>query len=72
MCCLEASKSKILEYINLLEDLNIRHTVFYEPDIDDISSIAVEPLSRKLHKQLFKKFKLANNENRNSLSKKKV
>ena len=58
LCCLETSSIKFDRLINLLELLKIKYSVFYEPDIDDVTALAVEPLSKSLHKQLFKNLKL--------------
>ena len=65
LCCLEASLDKIREFIDLLEMLNIKYSVFLEPDIgNEITAITIQPLDPKTHKQLFKNLNLANHEYR--------
>jgi len=60
LCCLEATNFKIDRVISLLDELKIKYCVFLEPDIDNQrTAVAVESLPRKLHKQIFKSFKLA-------------
>ena len=60
LCCLEASELKMRILIEKLESLGIKYLVFYEPDIgNQMTSIAVEAISREQHKQLFKNLKLA-------------
>lgn len=52
--------SKLIEKFQMLD---IKYEVFYEPDIgDQMTSIAVEAISREQHKKLFKNLKLANHE----------
>lgn len=59
LCCLEATESKINHMIDKLESLGIKYHIFCEPDIESqMTAVAVEAISRKQHKQLFKKFKL--------------
>ena len=60
LCCLEASELKMRILIEKLQSLGIKYLVFYEPDIgNQMTSIAVEAISREQHKQLFKNLKLA-------------
>ena len=60
LCCLEASEQKIFRVIDKLEELKIKYSIFYEPDINnEMTSIAIEAISRTQHKQLFKNLKLA-------------
>lgn len=60
LCCLEASKSKIYQFIDKLAFIGIKHTVFREPDIgNQITAIAVEALPQDQHNLLFKNLKLA-------------
>lgn len=47
----------ILKISQYLSDNNIEHKTFFEPDIDQFTSIATTPLSGK-DRLLFKKFKL--------------
>lgn len=58
LCCLETSKLKLSRIIDLLDELKIKCTVFFEPDIDEITAIAVQSIPRDLHKRLFKNLKL--------------
>lgn len=59
LCCLEATEFKIQNIMDKLDDLKIKYHVFREPDIENqMTAIAVEALSRKQHKQLFKNLKL--------------
>jgi hypothetical protein len=59
LCCLELSKLKMKMLINKLEDLQIKYSVFLEPDIgNEITSITIESLPKEIHKKLFKNFKL--------------
>lgn len=59
LCCLEASELKMNKIIEKLQMLDIKYQVFYEPDIENqMTSIAVEAISREQHKKLFSKLKL--------------
>lgn len=59
LCCLEASELKMIKIIEKLQMLDIKYQVFYEPDIQNqMTSIAVEAISREQHRKLFSKFKL--------------
>ena len=59
LCCLEATETKINHTIDKLESLGIKYHIFCEPDIENqMTAVAVQAISRKQHKQLFKKFKL--------------
>lgn len=59
LCCLETSKLRIEYLISKLDELKIKYSVFLEPDIgNELTAITIEAVSDKLHKQLFKKFKL--------------
>lgn len=61
ICCLETTTTKLREFINLLELLEIKYSVFLEPDInDELTAITLEPIDEKLHKNLFKNLKLTN------------
>lgn len=60
LCCLEASESKIYQYLEKLADIGIKYTVFKEPDIgNEMTAVTVECIPQDLHKQLFKKLRLA-------------
>lgn len=57
--CLEATEYKIQRILSKLDDLKIKYNIFFEPDIgNEMTSVAIEPISRKQHKQLFKNLKL--------------
>lgn len=57
--CLEASEFKIERIRAELDKLQIKYTVFLEPDIgNQLTSIAVEAISREQHTKLFKNLKL--------------
>jgi hypothetical protein len=60
LCCLCVDKEEELSRLILKLTLyNIKFSVFREPDIgNQITAIAVEPISKEKHKQLFKKLKL--------------
>lgn len=59
LCCLSTdSKSSLEKFIQKLEQLGIKHSVFYEPDIDEITAVCSEPLNKKEHTRIFSKFKL--------------
>ena len=58
LCCLETSKLKIDRIISKLDLLRIKYSVFFEPDINDMTAIAIQSISRDLHKKLFKNLKL--------------
>lgn len=63
LCCLETNELKMRKLIEKFQMLDIKYEVFYEPDIgDQMTSIAVEAISREQHKKLFKNLKLANHE----------
>lgn len=63
LCCLETNELKMRRLIEKFQMLDIKYEVFYEPDIgDQMTSIAVEAISREQHKKLFKNLKLANHE----------
>ena len=60
LCCLETNERKMGILIEKFQILDIKYKVFYEPDIgNQMTSIAVEAISREQHKQLFKNLKLA-------------
>lgn len=62
LCCLESGLDGILGLIERLKKLDIKHTIFREPDIgNEITAIAVECLPQIMHTKLFKNFKLALN-----------
>lgn len=58
LCCLEAPMYKIECLMTDLDLLKIKYHVFFEPDIGEITGIAIEALPRDTHKRLFKNFKL--------------
>lgn len=58
LCCLEQPDFKFDRLIDLLELLEIKYSVFYEPDIDQNTAVAVGPLNRTEHRKIFKNFKL--------------
>lgn len=59
LCCLEIDKVRLGRLIDHLELLNIKCTVFREPDIgNQITAICVEALPQDIHKKLFKNLKL--------------
>lgn len=59
VCCLEASVFKIEMIQAELDKLEVKYTIFEEPDIgNQITAIAVEALPRDVHTKLFKKLKL--------------
>ena len=63
LCCLESNEQKMRILIEKFQSLGIKYSVFYEPDIgDQMTSIAVEAISREQHKKLFQNLKLANHE----------
>lgn len=60
VCCLQASEFKIEMIQAELDKLEIKYSIFEEPDIgNQLTAIAVEAIPRELHKKLFKKLKLA-------------
>jgi len=57
---LEASQFKIERILSRLDELKIKYSVFFEPDIgNEMTAVAIEALPRELHSKLFKKLKLA-------------
>lgn len=59
LCCLETSQWRMEMLLFKLNDLGIKYSVFFEPDIgNQMTSITVESLSEYTHKKLFKNFKL--------------
>lgn len=60
LCCLESNEQKMRILIEKFQSLGIKYSAFYEPDIgDQMTSIAVEAISREQHKKLFQNLKLA-------------
>jgi len=61
LCCLETSEKNLLLLIEKLKLLNIDHSLFYEPDLNNqVTAITVEALNKDSHNYLFKNFKLTN------------
>ena len=59
LCCLEATTDKIERIISKLDSLDIKYQEFIEPDIgNQITSVAIEAISRQQHRKLFRNLKL--------------
>lgn len=59
LCCLELEPYKFENLFSKLDELKIKYSVFYEPDIDEqMTAVAIEAIPRTLHKKLFKNLKL--------------
>jgi hypothetical protein len=43
-----------------LSDRSIEHTVFFEPDIDDVTAICTRPIEDRKTRNMFRKFRLLN------------